>query len=68
MNYIADEDTARAVVREIESHGVSAISVRADVSNEEQVESMFDEMLTKFGTIDILVNTPGCSATPRFTR
>jgi glucose 1-dehydrogenase len=59
VNYIAGEDSALAVVDEIRSHGSNAIALRADVSDEDQVESMFDTMLKEFGTIDVLVNNAG---------
>ena len=59
VNYVADEAAADAVVREIESHGSRAIAIKADVSQEAEVQAMFEEMLQAFGTIDILVNNAG---------
>jgi len=59
VNYVADQPAANEVVLEIESHGSRAIAVQADVSQESQVQAMFEEMLAVFGTIDILVNNAG---------
>jgi glucose 1-dehydrogenase len=59
VNYVAGDDAAQAVVDGIKTHGSRAHAVRADVSNEEQVQSMFREMIDRFGTIDILVNNAG---------
>jgi glucose 1-dehydrogenase len=59
VNYVAGDDAARAVVDAIETLGSRAHAVRADVSNEEQVQAMFREMIARFGTIDILVNNAG---------
>ena len=40
-------------------NGGNAIAIKADVSNEEEVQSMFQQMYDKYGTIDILVNNAG---------
>lgn len=59
VNYVSDDDAARAVVDGIRSSGSRAHALRADVSSEEQVQAMFREMFERFGTIDILVNNAG---------
>ncbi|MBK8507671.1 MAG: SDR family oxidoreductase [Candidatus Competibacter sp.] len=59
VNYIVDEGVARDVVKEIESFGVKAIAVKADVSNEADVLAMYKTMFDAFGTIDILVANAG---------
>jgi len=59
VNYINGEDAAIKVVEEIKSIGADAIAVKADVSNKEQVESLFGAAKEKFGKIDILVNNAG---------
>ena len=50
---------AQALVEAITSRGGSAISLTADVSDEEAVESAFRETLDRFGRIDVLVNNVG---------
>jgi len=59
VNYISGEEEAQAVVESIAAHGGHAHALRADVSNEEQVQAMFAEMIRRFGTVDILVNNAG---------
>ncbi len=59
VNYVSNEDTAREVVKQIESFGVKAIAVKADVSKEAEVQAMFKAMFDAFGTIDILVANAG---------
>ena len=59
VNYVSGEEAAQAVVEAITAQGCQAHAVRADVSNEEQVQAMFAEMISRFGTIDILVNNAG---------
>jgi glucose 1-dehydrogenase len=59
VNYVSGEDKAEQVCREIRSMGVQAHAVRADVSDEGQVQQMFRRMLELYGTIDVLVNNAG---------
>ena len=59
VNYASGEEKALALVEEIRARGSSALAVRADVSDEAQVRSMFSNMKEHFGTIDILVNNAG---------
>jgi glucose 1-dehydrogenase len=59
VNYASSAAGAAKVVDEIKAAGGHAIAVKADVSDESQVEALFDEMLREFGRIDILVNNAG---------
>src|SRR5690242_16281809 len=59
VNYITHPENADAVVKKIEANGGSAIAIKADVSKEDEVQSMFQQMYQKYGTIDILVNNAG---------
>lgn len=59
VNYVSHPEDADAVVKKIESNGGTAVAIKADVSKEDEVQSMFQQMFAKFGTIDILVNNAG---------
>jgi glucose 1-dehydrogenase len=59
VNYAHSKEGAEQVVREITDAGGRAISLRADVSREDQVRAMFDALFDTFGTIDILVSNAG---------
>jgi len=59
VNFARDEPAAGEVARIISGHGVRALPIQADVSQEPQVQAMFARMLAEFGTIDILVNNAG---------
>jgi glucose 1-dehydrogenase len=59
INYAAGEDKARETCDEVRARGARALMLKADVSDETQVESMFGRMLDEFGTVDILVNNAG---------
>ena len=62
VNYVSGDDRAQAVVEEIEAAGGRAIAIRADVSDEAEVQSMFRQATEAFGSIDILVNNAGLQA------
>lgn len=59
VNYVTHPEAADAVVKQIEDNGGNAIAIKADVSKEDEVQSMFQQMISKYGTIDILVNNAG---------
>jgi len=59
VNYVIDPPAAQRLVEEIKIEGVEAMAIRADVSKENEVQAMFGEMFTRWGTIDILVNNAG---------
>lgn len=59
VNYSHSADGAAAVVKEIEQAGGKAFAIHADVSKEEQVLAMFDEIRKQCGTLHILVNNSG---------
>jgi len=59
VNYVSGIANAVKVVDEIKAAGGHAIAIKADVSDEAQVEAMFEQMLQEFGRIDILVNNAG---------
>lgn len=50
---------ALQVVAEIEDAGGRAMAIKADVSDEAQVEALYARMLSEWGGIDILVNNAG---------
>lgn len=55
-----DGALAEEVAREIkETYQTEALPVQADVSSEVEVENMFEEILKRFGRLDILVHCAG---------
>jgi glucose 1-dehydrogenase len=59
VNYVRGEEAAQAVVKTIVASGSKALALHADVSQEQQVQQMFRDMIDKLGTIDILINNAG---------
>jgi len=56
INYSRSEDDAKEAVRLVEAAGAKAILVRADVSDDAQVQSMVRQAVDAFGGLHILVN------------
>jgi len=54
-----DTETANETVRLIASEGGVAHAVRADVSKSDEVKKAVDEVVSKLGPIDVLVNNAG---------
>ena len=59
VNYVTNPEAAQAVVDKIQGSGSDAMAIRADVSKEDEVRAMFQELFKTWGTIDILVNNAG---------
>jgi NAD(P)-dependent dehydrogenase (short-subunit alcohol dehydrogenase family) len=54
-------DSIPPVVEEIEALGVKGLGLAIDVADAQQVESLVDETLARFGRVDVLVNVAGGS-------
>lgn len=62
VNHLGDEkDTASAnkVVDAIRDKGGEALAVAADVSDESQVQALFERVIDELGTVHVLVNNAG---------
>ena len=59
INYAKSGEAAEHVAKGIRAAGGRALTVRADVSREFDVQALFAEVIQTFGTLDILVNNAG---------
>ena len=59
INYVTHPEAADAVVAQLAAKGRRGLALRADVSNEADVEAMFRQVDAQWGGIDILVNCAG---------
>jgi NAD(P)-dependent dehydrogenase (short-subunit alcohol dehydrogenase family) len=56
---VRDAEGTTAAVAELEALGVSALAVTADVTQPGQVQRAVDEVLSRLGQVDVLVNNAG---------
>ncbi len=59
IDYVGGPDAPAATVKQIESAGGKALAVAADVSKPDQVASLIQQTVGKYGKLDILVNNAG---------
>jgi 3-oxoacyl-[acyl-carrier protein] reductase len=59
VNYVSNERAAKEVAEQIRAMGSRALVLPADVSNSEQVKSMFRRIQEEWGSLDVLVNNAG---------
>lgn len=59
---------AEAIVAQIKSSGGTAVAAAADVSKEDEVVAMFRDIVSQFGTVDILVANAGLQRDSAFTK
>lgn len=59
VNYVVNLAAAEEVAHQIEAGGRRALTIKADVSNEEDVRNMFATAIAHFGTLQIVVNNAG---------
>ena len=59
VNYLQAEDSAREVVKAVEQAGQRGLAIQADVSVEQDVGRLVNQIQSEFGRVDILVNNAG---------
>ena len=59
VNFHCDQTSAQKLVRELEEEGANALAYQADVSQEEEVEALFETIEKDLGTPEALVNNAG---------
>lgn len=60
-------EQANAVLKEVTDAGGKGIVYQCDVSKEDEVVKMFQDVVAQFGTVDILVNNAGIQKDAKFT-
>lgn len=59
VNYAGNKKKADAVVEEIKAKGVESFAIQANVANGDEVKAMIKEVVSQFGSVDVLVNNAG---------
>ena len=68
ITYRESAREARALVAELAQHGVEALAVRCDVTDERNVREMVKEVVRELGGIDVLVNNAANYETAEFEK
>ena len=67
INYIKEYNEAERLKEKLEKeYHIKVLTIRADVSNENEVQKMIDTIINKFGRIDVLVNNAGIAIDKEF--
>lgn len=67
LNYLTRAENAEKTAASARELGVEALTVRADVSEPEQVDAMVDTVTGEFGGLDVLVNCSALHPPPVFS-
>ncbi len=59
VNYHSNEKGAIETVQAIQGRGGDCFAIRADVTKKDQVEAMVKEIVSMYGTVDVLINNAG---------
>ncbi|HCV5775775.1 TPA: 3-oxoacyl-[acyl-carrier-protein] reductase [Staphylococcus aureus] len=59
VNYAGSKEKAEAVVEEIKAKGVDGFAIQANVADADEVKAMIKEVVSQFGSLDVLVNNAG---------
>ena len=59
ITYLASEATAQSAVEEIEKLGVRAVAIKADLTQQQDVDACVQSTVDKFGKVDCLVHVSG---------
>ncbi len=68
ITYRESAGEARAVIEDLAMHGVEALAVRCDITDEMSVREMVKEVARELGGIDVLVNNAANYETVRFDK
>lgn len=67
INYVKNDNVALALKEDIEKkYNVKALAIKADVTNENEVKNMVNQIISEFGHIDVLVNNAGIAIGKEF--
>lgn len=62
VNFRRNDELAAEAVAEIESAGVRALAIKADLEDVAQIDAMFDRVREEFGALDVLVCNAAATA------
>lgn len=65
VNGVRDEAAVKPVLEDLKKLGVQVIYVRGDVSNKDDRQQMVEEIIDRFGKINVLINNAGIAPPER---
>lgn len=68
VNYRSSEQDAKRVVSECEALGQNAIAIKADMANAQEIDHLFEQAISHFGSLEILVANAGLQNDASFTK
>lgn len=67
INYKNSDKEASILKEQLQKdYNIKALAIKADVSNESDVENMIEDIISQFGRIDVLVNNAGIAIDKEF--
>lgn len=68
INYLNSSEKADGIVQEIEQEGGTAFAFKADVMEADSVHKFIEEVINRYGQIDILINNAGITRDKTFRK
>ncbi len=59
FTYLSSEDKANALATALSSNGVEVLAIKSDAANFEQTEALINQIVEKYGQLDVVVNNAG---------
>src|ERR1700679_29319 len=59
FTYLSNVEKGQALEQELQAFGVKAKGFRSDASDYKAAEELINQVITEFGTLDVLVNNAG---------
>ena len=59
FTYLSSDEKAKAFAAELSANGIEAMAVKSDAANYEQAETLINQIVEKYGQLDVVVNNAG---------
>jgi len=59
LNYNSSEEQAKQLEQELKQYNIEVLTIKADITKEDEIKNMVEKSIEKFKKIDILINNAG---------